>query len=154
MLQQVLAVFSGMDMNQIGHWFFLSVGAVALFGIFLPAAHHFDNRRKEREAYYKAEMLRRIAESSGEGAKAAIEVLREEEQIKARKEREGMKIGGLVCTGIGIGVGALCGAEAGPAAACVGLIPGLIGVALLVYVLFLAAPLPESTAPEQKSLRE
>jgi len=51
-------------------------------------------------------------------------------------------------------VGALCGAEAGPAAACVGLIPGLIGVTLLVYVLFLAAPLPESTVPEQESLRE
>jgi hypothetical protein len=35
-----------------------------------------DSRRKEREAFYKAETFRRVAEASGEGAKAALEMLR------------------------------------------------------------------------------
>ena len=48
---------------------------------FLVFAVWFGTRQKEREAYYKSETLRRISESSGEGAKAAIDLLREEERL-------------------------------------------------------------------------
>lgn len=34
-----------------GLWLFLSVGAVALFGIFLPLTVWMEHRRKEREAF-------------------------------------------------------------------------------------------------------
>jgi hypothetical protein len=101
----------------------------------------FGSRKKEREAYSKAETLRRITESSGEGAKAAIDLLREEEHLKRIKAREGLKIGGLVNLAVGIALiiflRMLVHDE--PVYLC-GLIPGLIGVALLVYVFFMAGP--------------
>jgi hypothetical protein len=122
---------------------FLAVGAIALFGIFLPITHWTENRRKEREAYYRAEMIRRLAESSGEGAKAAIELLREEEHLRYIKKIDGMKIGGLVNMGVGIGLAAMLWTVAGQGGGpyLVGLIPFLIGAALLIYVYFMAEPI-------------
>jgi hypothetical protein len=129
--------------NNMGLWMFLSVGAVSLFVIFIPLVSWIDSRRKEREAFYKADTMRRLAESSGEGAKAAIQLMREEERIKRIKAREGLKIGGLINLGVGVGLliflHALLGGGAGSPYLC-GLIPGFIGVAMLVYVMFLAAP--------------
>jgi hypothetical protein len=116
------------------------VGSVMVFS-FLSIAVWTGHRKEEREAFYKSENLRRITESSGEGAKAAIDLLREEERLKRIKAREGLKIGGLVCVSVGIALiiflRALVGNE--PVYLC-GLIPGLIGVALLVYVFFMAGP--------------
>jgi hypothetical protein len=117
------------------------VGAVAVFAIFMPIKTWVDSQRKEREAFYKAETLRRITESSGEGAKAAIELLKEEERLKRLKKREGMKIGGVITLGVGIGLAIFLRAMSGDERiTLVGLIPGLIGVAMLVYVYFMAAP--------------
>jgi hypothetical protein len=111
--------------------------------IFLSISVWVDSQRKEREAFYKAETLRRITESSGEGAKAAIELLREEERLKRIKAREGMKIGGLICVAVGVAMviflKAMTATDPG-APYLVGLIPGLIGVALLSYVFFMAGP--------------
>ena len=106
-------------------------------------AIRFGTQRKEREAFYRAESLRRLTESSGEGAKAAIELLKEEDRLNRIKSREGMKIGGLVCVGVGaamvIFLWAMSKTDPG-APYLVGLIPGFVGVALLVYVFFMAAP--------------
>jgi hypothetical protein len=128
---------------EYGMWIFLSVGAIMLFGIFIPTVHWIDSRRKEREAFYKAETFRRVAESSGEGAKAAVEMLREEELIKQVKVREGLKMAGLinVATGLALTIflhGLLRGS--GSVYLC-GLIPGFIGLAMLAYVYLLAEPL-------------
>ena len=118
---------------------------VSLF-TFLVFSVWFGTRQKEREAFYKSETLRRITESSGEGAKAAIDLLREEERLKRIKAREGVKIGGVVCIGAGVGLTALLltleGARPG-SPYMVGLIPALVGVALLVYVYKLAAPVEQ-----------
>lgn len=124
-----------------GLWMFLSVGAVSLFVIFIPTVHYFDSRRKEREAYYKAETLRRISESSGEGAKAAIDMLNAEDRRERVKVREGMKIGGVINLAVGIALMIFLRALIGnaPVYLC-GLIPGFIGLAMLVYALFLAPP--------------
>jgi len=40
-------------------------------------------RRREREAYYRSETLRKIAETQGAGGNSAIEFLREDEGRKA-----------------------------------------------------------------------
>jgi hypothetical protein len=128
--------------SQIAGFVFLTIGAVALF-TFLAFAVWAGGRRKEREAFYKSETLRRITESSGEGAKQAIDLLREENRQQQIKSREGMKIGGLVCTGVGLGIVIFLWAKVGLAASLCGLIPAFIGVALLVYAYFLAAPLEE-----------
>jgi hypothetical protein len=123
-------------------WAFLAIGAIALFGIFLPTSAWLETRRKEREAYYRSEMIRRLAESSGEGAKAAMDLLREEEHIRQVKKIEGMKLGGLMNIGIGVGLGLMLWAVAGHGDGpyLVGAIPFLIGVALLIYVYFMAEP--------------
>jgi hypothetical protein len=124
-----------------GLWAFLTISAVVLFGVFIPLVTWMDTRRKEREAFYKAETFRRLAESSGEGAKAALEMLREQDRQQRVKIREGMKIGGVINLAVGIALviflRALIGNE--PVYLC-GLIPGFIGVAMLAYALFLAPP--------------
>lgn len=133
------------DGATFGLWMFLSIGAVALFAVFIPLVTFLDNRRKEREAFYRAETLRRVAEAPGDGARAALEILREEERLTAVKKIEGMKIGGLVNIGVGLGLliflRFMIGGGPGSPYLC-GLIPAFIGVALLGYALFLA-PHPE-----------
>src|SRR5438477_9166840 len=139
-----LHLINGSDVpGGMGLWLFLSVGAVCLFVVFIPLVSWIDNRRKEREAFYKADTMRRLVEASGEGAKAAIQLMREEERLKRIKILEGLKIGGLINVGVGVGLmiflRAMLGGGTGSAYVC-GLIPGFIGVAMLTYSLFLAAP--------------
>ncbi|MGD0214731.1 MAG: hypothetical protein ABSB87_16010 [Terriglobales bacterium] len=119
------------------------VGSIALFS-FLAVASWSEARRKEREAYYKSETLKKIAESSGEGAKSALELIREQEKNSVRRRLEGMKIGGLVTAAVGIGLMIfLRGMEHEEPVYLVGLMPLLIGVALLLYPLMLAPKVQE-----------
>jgi len=112
---------------------------VSLF-TFLAFAVWFGTRQKEREAFYKSETLRRITESSGEGARQAIDLLREEERLKRIKTREGVKLGGLINLGVGIALVIFLWFLVSPKVALCGLIPALIGVAMMVYIYYLAAP--------------
>jgi hypothetical protein len=67
--------------------------------------------------------------------------MRENDRLKRIKAREGMKIWGLVNIGVGLALiiflRALISNE--PVYLC-GLIPGFVGIALLIYSLFLAPP--------------
>ncbi|MGD0825714.1 MAG: hypothetical protein ABR908_14090 [Terriglobales bacterium] len=119
------------------------VGSIAVFS-FLGVASWSEARRKEREAYYRSETLKKIAESSGEGAKSALELMREQEKNFAKRRNEGLKIGGLVTAAIGIGVMIfLHGVEHEEPVYLAGVIPLLIGVALLIYPLMLAPKIQE-----------
>jgi len=126
-----------------GFWLFLSIGAIALFGIFLPITTWIDSRRKEREAFYKAETFRRVAEAPSSGGTSAVELLREQERIKAIKAREGIKIAGLVNVGVGFALVIFLRQliPGNPPVYLCGLIPGAIGIAFLLYVYVLAAPM-------------
>jgi len=128
MTHLALVVFGAPDdiFGSFGMWAFLSVGAVALFAVFLPITTWLEARR--------------VTESSSDGAKASIEYLREVNRIVQLKTIEGLKIGGLIMTGVGIGVVALLWVLAGHTVAVCGVIPMLIGLAMLAYVYFLAAP--------------
>jgi Flp pilus assembly protein TadB len=110
------------------------VGSIALFS-FLGVAAWSDARRKEREAYYNCETMKKIAETSGEGAKSALEILREKEQAAIRQRREGVRLGGLITAAVGLGVMIFLRAivRDEPNVYLVGVIPFLTGVALLVY---------------------
>jgi hypothetical protein len=119
---------------------FLSVGAVALFAIFLPITTWLESQRKEREAFYKAETLRRVSEASSDGARASLEYLREQSRIVRIHTLEGLKIGGLIMTSVGVGVAVLLWFVAGHDVAACGVVPFLIGIAMLAYVYLLAAP--------------
>ena len=127
--------------ESMGLWMFLSIGAVALFVVFIPVTTWIDSQRREREAFYRAEMVRRLTESSGEGVKAAVELVREQDRLERAKKHEGMKIGGLVNIGVGVAlIVFLHMLIPNQAVFMCGLIPAFIGVALLTYVFLLAKP--------------
>ncbi|WP_263350949.1 hypothetical protein [Acidicapsa acidisoli] len=123
---------------------FLSVLMISVF-TFVSIAVWTEARRKEREAYYKAESLRRIAEIPGEGGKYVIEMMREEERIRQERERsqrgksrEGFIVGGMVNIGIGVGLGIFLYSLGGhDSPYLVGAIMVFIGLPLLIYGLFM-----------------
>ena len=108
---------------------------------FISIVVWLDARRKERQDYYKNETLKKLAEGQGGGA-SAIEFIREQEKINVRRRHEGQKVGGLITLAVGLGMMVFLKAVTANAAAhqvyLVGLIPLLIGAALLVYSFFLA----------------
>src|ERR1700678_2393060 len=121
------------------------VGSIALFS-FLTVNGWADARRKEREAYYRGETLKKIAESSGEAARSAMELLREQEKNAAKRRLEGLKLGGLITAAVGLGVMVLLrGLEQEHPVYLAGLIPLLVGSALLVYRFVLA---PKESEPQ------
>lgn len=114
---------------------FLSVGAIALFS-FIAVASWSDSRRHEREAYYKSETLKKLAESTSSDA---VAVLREQERIAARQRQEGIRLGGVVTAAAGIGVMVFFWVLVPDRPVFVlGVIPLLVGAALLVYSYILA----------------
>jgi len=120
-------------MDGLPFFLFLSVASIALFS-FIAVASWADARRREREAFYKSETLKKIAEAQGDGASSALEFLREEKKSAAQRRREGLKLGGLINIAVGIGLMILLRAIANDEPVfLVGLIPLLIGVALLAY---------------------
>jgi len=117
---------------------FLSVASIALFS-FVAVAVWSSERRREREAYYRSETLKKITETQGAGGSSAIEFLREEEKNVAKRRQEGLKLGGLITAAVGLAMLVFIRAvDRGDPAYLVGLIPLFIGAALLAYTYFLA----------------
>jgi hypothetical protein len=109
---------------------FLAVGAVALFS-FLAINSWSDARRKERESYYKNDMLKKLADSQGPGAASALELMREEARIVTVRMRHGLQIGGLVTVAVGLALIIFLRALVGPNGVFLcGLIPLFVGLAL------------------------
>ena len=131
----------GMNMSHMGGVFlFLSIVSIALFS-FIAVAVWSKERRLEREAYYKSETVRKIAETQAGGGSVAIEYLRESEKIAARSRREGQKLGGLITVAIGISLMIFIGVadrQSVDRGYLLGLIPLFIGLALLAYAYLLA----------------
>lgn len=124
---------------------FLAVSAIALYS-YLSVAAFVSGRRKEREAYYKNETVRRLTESQGAGADAAIALLREEDRLGVRRRIEGVKLSGLITTAAGLGVMVFLGIaneENHMIGVGIGAIPFLIGCALLLYAYRLAEKPPQ-----------
>lgn len=119
---------------------FLAVGAIALYS-FLSINSYVNGRRKEREAYYKNETVRRLTESQGAGAEAAIALLREEDRLYAGRRLESIKLGGFATTAVGIGLMIFLGIaveDNHQLGVAIGVIPFMVGLALLVYAYRLA----------------
>lgn len=114
---------------------FLSVGAIALFS-FISVATWADNRRREREAFYKSEALKKLSDMPSADALA---LLREEERIATRLRHEGIRLGGLITAAVGIGVIVFFRllVEDKPVYT-LGLIPLMVGLAMLAYSYLLA----------------
>ena len=119
------------------------VGAFAWFG-FLTVATWVNARRRERESYYRSEVLKKLAEAGQDGSSAALEMFRQQERTKARNRIEGQRLGGLILTAVGLGLMPLLkGVASHESAWLSGLIPALIGAALLIYSYLLAPRQPD-----------
>lgn len=126
-----------MDVNDTLALAFLIIGAVSLFS-FLAVATWTDNRRREREAYYKNETIRKAMEMPGATPATVQELVREQQAIADRRRREGLKLGGLVTAAVGIGLMVFLIGKPGPRIYTLGAIPVFIGLALLSYAYFMA----------------
>jgi hypothetical protein len=114
---------------------FLPVLMVSVFA-FTSIATWADARRREREAFYRSETLKKIAETSGSGGAAALEIIREQDRIAQRRRREDQRLGGLATTAAGIGLLiSLRAIVPNQPVYLVGLIPVLVGLALLAHTL-------------------
>lgn len=121
---------------------FLSIAVVSVCS-FTAVVIWVKERRREREAYYSGETVKKIAELQGPNVNAAVEFIRDAERSATLRRLEGLKVGGLLAIAVGLGVGILLRAvdRNNPEPApdfLIGIIPVLVGVALLVYVYMLA----------------
>ena len=120
----------------------ISLVLVCVFS-FLAVASWSKARLRERQAFYKSETIRKIAESQGSGA--ALEYLRESDHNAARQRREGQRVAGIVTFAVGVGVMIFLrrvpispDSGSDSSAYLVGVIPVLVGIALLIYSYVLA----------------
>ena len=113
------------------------VGVVAVF-TFVAIAVWSDNRRKERETFHRHETYRRILEQPGESAADVLALMRQEEAQRQRQKIEGIRLGGMITTVVGIAVMIffyfLTDEEP---VFLIGIIPLLIGLVLTIYGFFM-----------------
>ncbi|HEX4021606.1 MAG TPA: hypothetical protein VHX63_10705 [Acidobacteriaceae bacterium] len=117
---------------------FLAIASIALFS-FLAVATWTGTRSNEREVYYKNETIKKIVDSPGPGADAALAYLREQHRQAEINKREGLRLGGLITAAVGLGVMIFLRAMVHAAPVYVaGIIPLLIGIALFGYAFTIA----------------
>jgi len=114
------------------------VGAVALFS-FLAIASWGEQRRREREAYYRSEVLKKLSEASTDSSKRILDLMQEEKRGEQRRRGEALKLGGLITAAVGLGLAIFLKLmlPIHEPVWAVGFIPLFIGVSLLVYALVL-----------------
>jgi Flp pilus assembly protein TadB len=125
-----------MDDPGVAVFIWLSVGSIALFS-FLAVAAWSGTRAAEREAYYKNDLLKKIAESPEAGGNAALQYLREQHRLAQEKKRGGLQLGGLVTAALGVGLMVFLLAIVHRPVFFVGLIPLLIGIVIFCYARFM-----------------
>ena len=112
---------------------FLVATMVSVFS-FISINAFLVQRRRERDAFYRNELFKKLAESPADQAQRILDLMREKDLATERRQREGMKLGGMVVTAVGLGLMAMLKliAPHDDQAWAVGLLPLLIGVVLLV----------------------
>jgi hypothetical protein len=118
------------------------VGTIATFGFFAVASW-VDARRREREAFYRSEVLKKLAEAGQDGSSATLEMFREQQRIAVRNRLESQRLAGLILAAVGLGLMPLLkGVASHESAWLSGLIPTLVGAVLLIYSYLLAPRQP------------
>jgi hypothetical protein len=123
-----------------------SVIMIAVF-TFISVQVWAEQRRREREAFYRSEVLKKLADSTTTQTQQVLEMMREHERNEERKNREGGRLAGVIVTGVGIGLTAMFAVLTPGGVWAIGLIPLFVGVALLVYNYGLAPRTAERNQP-------
>jgi len=118
------------------------VGSIGLF-TFLGVASWADARRREREAFFRHELLKKLSENPSAEAQRVLDLLRQEETDRLadrgwgaeaqERKRHGIRLGGFVTLGAGLGIVVLLSQLAPGGVWAVGAIPALIGLALVLH---------------------
>ena len=110
-------------------------------------------RRREREAYYRSETLRRFTETGGAARELLVQALQEDERYGVRRRLEACKLAGVITLAVGIAmmmfIKAVDARSVEPSY-LVGLIPVSVGLSLLLYV-YVLAPRESAEPPRDKT---
>ena len=120
------------------------VGAVGLC-VFLVVGIWSRSRQREREAFHRAELLRKLAELPAEAAAPVLAVLHEDDARALRRRREGLILAGMIWLVVGVsfvGAGQLVTELSRDGLWAFGLIPTFVGSAILFHAAFFAARPP------------
>lgn len=120
--------------------FWFLIAAIAIAGIaFVGFVVWVGERTKEREALYRSETIKKIAESGNSAA--AMEFLRETEKAEAERGRTKARVGGLITAAVSVALIIFLHEIApGTAVYLAGLIPLFVGVSLLIFSELLMKP--------------
>ncbi len=135
-----------MGFDSVTFWLFLAAVTVASL-TFVTIVVWVENRRKERQEYYRFEFRKRLVEAGKMDAASFASLVRYEHELKLRQGREKLLVAAFVILGTGVGI-------------CIGLqfisdsfwkvgfIPVSIGLSMLAYgFLFAAKPNPGPPPP-------
>ncbi|MEM7050121.1 MAG: hypothetical protein AAF604_10690 [Acidobacteriota bacterium] len=120
-----------MGSTNVALWLFLATGAVATF-TFITIVSWAENRRKERQEYYRFEFRKRLVESGKMDAAGVTSLMQYEHKLKLQQAREKLLVAAFVLIGVGIGICLGLQFVSGGAWR-LGLIPGSIGACMLLY---------------------
>lgn len=118
--------------------------ALTLTGLFsfLSVFVWAHQRRREREAYYRSETLRRFLDNKEAAGEQLLQALLEDERRAARQRLEACKLAGIITLALGLAMMAFIKAVDArnvEPSYLVGLLPVSVGLSLLLYVYVLAS---------------
>ncbi len=132
-------------------WLFLAAVTVASL-TFVTIVVWAENRRKERQEFYRFEFRKRLVEAGKIDAASLASLMRYEHELRQQQGRQKLLVAAFVIVGVGVGICA--GLQfIGDSVWRLGLIPLSIGLSMLVYGLLFAAksnpgPPPLGWSPE------
>src|SRR5258708_22316682 len=93
--------------------------------------------RREREAFYRHEVLKKLIEQGGAGGQQVFEMMRKEVELRDRQRREARILGGLITAVIGVSLMILLYVLVpGEGVWSTGLIPFSVGTVILLFAFF------------------
>jgi len=111
-----------------------------VFFAFLSVVGWAREKRREREAFYRHEVQKKIVDQGGDGGLQVLEMMRKETELQDRRRRETRILGGLVTAVIGASTMILLYALTPGGIWTAGLIPGSVGAVILLYALLGTRP--------------
>ena len=115
------------------------IGSIVFFA-FLSVVGWAREKRREREAFYRHEVQKKLVDQGGEGSLAVLEMMRREAELQDRRRREARILGGLVTAVLGASLMILLYALTPGGVWTAGLIPFSVGAVILLYALFATRP--------------
>jgi len=108
------------------------VGSIGLF-TFLGVASWADARRREREAFFRHELLKKLSENPSGEAQRVLDLLRQEQIDQQERVRNRIRLAGFITAGAGLGIVVLLAQLVSGGVWAVGVIPALVGLALVLH---------------------